>query len=155
MYTCQNFSQMCRKFSYKMSQLWKIDHTCALRVASQVASGPRLCPSELFRCMQGPCMSEIFLNVGYWWDGHAGVKCDFGGPVSPVCATRVKWQQVNSFQSAPPPPPKHGEAWVRGYEATFRGLTQETFLHFHCLDYLNTRSTYLLIFSYSFTTCYR
>ena len=28
-------------------------------------------------------MSEIFLNVEYWGDGHAGVKCDFGGPVSP------------------------------------------------------------------------
>ena len=39
-------------------------------------------------------MSEIF-DVEYWWNGHAEVQSDFGGPVSPVCATREKWQLVH------------------------------------------------------------
>ena len=47
-------------------------------------------------------MTDIF-DVEYWWDGHAEVQCDFGGPVSPYSLYHHREMATGSSQSAPAP----------------------------------------------------
>ena len=83
--------------------LFTLCHNVVAQVTT-VASGLRLCPSELFRC-KDPAWVRYF---SMWSIGGTDTLewsvTSVDQFYHTVCATREKWQQVNSFQSATPPP---------------------------------------------------